>query len=105
MSLAFCWAHVRRRFYELAVAGTAPIANEALRRIAAFYSVGNDIRGRSPQERRAARQARTRPLIADLEPWLREKLGLISQKSKLAEAIRYALAHWESLTRSLRRRI
>ena len=92
---------MRRRFYELAVAGAAPIANEALQRIAALYAVENDIRGRSPQERRAARQHRTRPLFEELEPWLREKLGLISQKSKLAEAIRYAFARWEGLTRFL----
>ena len=58
-------------------------------------------RPQGPNERRAVRQDRTRPLIADLEPWLREKLGLISQKSKLAEAIRYALSRWEGLTRFL----
>jgi hypothetical protein len=60
-----------------------------------------DIRGRGHEQRCDVRQARTRPLIADLEPWLREKLGVISQKSKLAEAIRYALARWEGLTRFL----
>jgi transposase len=101
VSLAFCWSHVRRRFYELAAGGASPIASEALQRIAALYRNENDIRGRGPEQRRDARQARTRPLIADLEPWLREKLGLISQKSKLAEAIRYALARWEGLTRFL----
>ena len=101
VSLAFCWSHVRRRFYELAVGDASPIASEALQRIAALYRIENDIRGRGPNERRAVRQARTRPLIADLEPWLREKLGLISQKSKLAEAIRYALSRWEGLTRFL----
>jgi hypothetical protein len=101
VSLAFCWSHVRRRFYELAVGGASPIASEALQRIAALYRNENDIRGRAPDERRDVRRARTRPLIADLEPWLREKLGLISQKSKLAEAIRYALTRWEGLTRFL----
>ena len=101
VSLAFCWSHVRRRFYELAVGGASPIASEALQRIAALYRNENDIRGRGPEQRRDVRQARTRPLIADLEPWLREKLGLISQKSKLAEAIRYALSRWEGLTRFL----
>ena len=97
--LAFCWAHVRRRFYELAAAGSAPIASEALERIAAFYAIEKDIRGRSADERRAARQEKTRQLLASFEPWLREKLALISQKSKLAEAIRYALSRWEGLTR------
>jgi len=99
--LAFCWSHVRRRFYELAVGGPAPIAAEALQRIGALYAIEKEIRGRSAEERRAVRQNRTRPLLADLEPWLREKLALISQKTKLAEAIRYALSRWEGLTRFL----
>jgi transposase len=97
--LAFCWSHVRRRFYELAATGPAPIASEALERIAAFYAIEKDIRGRSADERRAVRQEKTRPLLDAFEPWLREKLALISQKSKLAEAIRYALSRWEGLTR------
>ena len=101
VQLAFCWAHVRRRFYELAAAGPAPIASEALERIAGLYAVESDIRGRSAEERRAARQERSRPLLGELEPWLRAKLGLISQKTKLAEAIRYALSRWEGLTRFL----
>jgi transposase len=98
-TLAFCWAHVRRRFYELAAAGPAPIASQALERIAELYRIEDDIRGRSINERRVVRQERSRPIVTDLEPWLREKLGLISQKTKLAEAIRYALSRWEGLTR------
>ncbi len=101
VKLAFCWTHVRRYFYELAVGGTMPIASEALERIAALYAVEKDIRGRSAEERCVVRQAKTRPLLAALEPWLREKLALISQKSKLADAIRYALTRWEGLTRFL----
>jgi transposase len=101
VSLAFCWAHVRRRFYERAVADASPIATEALQRIALLYAVEKDIRGRGPDERRLVRQERSRPVLAELEPWLRAKLGLISQKSKLAEAIRYALSRWEGLTRLL----
>ena len=99
VQLAFCWAHVRRRFYELAAAGPAPIASETLERIAALYAIEKDIRGRSAEERRAIRQEKTLPLLVDLEPWLRSKLALISQKSKLAEAIRYAPSRWEGLTR------
>jgi transposase len=98
VTLAFCWAHVRRRFYELATAGSAPIASEALERIKGLYAVEADIRGRPPEERRAERQARSRPIILALEPWLKAKLEIISQKSKLAEAIRYALSRWEGLT-------
>jgi transposase len=101
VSLAFCWAHVRRRFYERAVADASPIAIEALQRIALLYAVEKDIRGRGPDERRAVRQDRSRPVLADLEPWLSAKLALLSQKSKLAEAIRYALSRWEGLCRFL----
>jgi transposase len=101
VSLAFCWSHVRRRFYELAQSGPAPIATEALARIAQLYHVESEIRGRAADERRAVRQERSRPVIQALEPWLREQLTLISQKTKLAEAIRYALSRWTGLTRFL----
>ena len=101
VSLAFCWAHVRRKFYELAQSGPAPIATEALARIAALYQVEAEIRGCSAEERHAVRQVRSRPIAAALEPWLRERLDLISQKTKLAEAIRYALSRWQGLTRFL----
>ena len=101
VSLAFCWAHVRRRFYDRAAADASPIGIEALQRIALVYAVEKDIRGRGPEERRAARQERSLPVLVELEPWLRAKLALVSQKSKLAEAIRYALSRWEGLTRFL----
>jgi transposase len=101
VELAFCWSHVRRRFYELAAAGPAPIASEALERIAGLYAIEKGIRGRSADERRAMRQDRSKPIIDDLEPWLRAKLAVISQKTKLAEAIRYALSRWGGLTRFL----
>ena len=65
--LAFCWSHVRRDFYELATPGPAPIASEALERIAALYAVEKDIRGRSADERRAVRQQKSRPLVDALE--------------------------------------
>jgi hypothetical protein len=99
VELVFCWAHVRRRFYELATGGPAPIASEALQRIAKLYAIENDIRGRSADTRLAVRQEKSRLLLDGLEAWLRAKLALISQKSKLAEAIRYALSHWKGLVR------
>jgi hypothetical protein len=99
VTLAFCWAHVRRRFYELAAAGCAPIASEALTHIAKLCAVESDIRGRTADERRAVRQDKSRPILDEFEPWLRAKLDLISQKTKLAEAIRYALSRWQGLTR------
>jgi transposase len=99
VTLAFCWAHVRRRFFELAAAGPAPIASEALKRIASLYHIESEIRGRSADERRAARHEKSRPILQSFEPWLRAKLALISQKTKLAEAIRYALSRWDGLCR------
>ena len=98
VQLAFCWAHVRRKFYELAAAGPAPIATEALEQIKALYAIEADIRGKDPDVRRTIRQAQSQPLIEALEPWLRAKLATISQKTKLAEAIRYALSRWTGLT-------
>jgi transposase len=82
-------------------AGRWPIATEALQRIAALYRIETDIRGRGPDERRAVRQERSGPLIVALQAWLRDRLALISQKSKLAEIIRYALSHGDGLTRFL----
>jgi len=99
VSLAFCWSHVRRRFYELAAAGPAPIASEVLRRIAELYKIEDDIRGITHEERRAVRQAKSRPIIDSLAPWLTERLSLISQKTKLAEAIRYTISRWDGLIR------
>jgi len=97
--LAFCWSHVRRRFYELAAAGPAPIASEALERIAMLYQIETEIRGLSADERRSVRQEKSRSITDALKPWLTDKLSLISQKTKLAEAIRYALSRWQGLTR------
>ncbi len=94
--LAYCWSHARRLFYELAAA--SPVAMDALARIAALYRIEAEIRGRPADERRAVRQERSRPMIEALKPWLREKLGLVSRKSKLADAIRYALSRWAGLS-------
>ncbi len=99
VSLAFCWAHVRRRFFELAASGPAPIATEALERIAKLYRIEAESRGRSAAERRLIRQEQSQSILDALEPWLQAKLALISQKTKLAEAIRYALSRWAGLSR------
>ncbi len=101
VSLAFCWSHVRRKFYELAQSGPAPIATEALARIAVLYQIEGEIRGRSAEERRSVRQQKSRMIGEALEPWLKTKLALVSQKSKLAEAMRYALSRWAGLSRFL----
>src|SRR4051794_6395064 len=95
--LAFCWAHCRRRFYEIHQATGSPLAEEALRRIGELYKVEAEIRGRPAEERRAARRERSRPVVDALHAWLTAQLGRVSGKSGLAEAIRYALRHWQGL--------
>ena len=99
VKLAFCWAHVRRRVYGLAAAEPAPIASEALERIASLYAVEADIHGQAADERRRVRQEHCRPIIDTLYAWLKAQLERVSQKGKLAEAIRYALARWDGLSR------
>ena len=98
---AACWAHVRRKFYDLQQAHRSPVAQEALERIAALYGIEKEIHGRPAQERRAVRQARARPLVAGLKQWLEETLEKLSRKSDTALAVRYALGRWAALERYL----
>jgi hypothetical protein len=98
VKLAFCWAHVRRKFYEFHEAAGSPIAAEVLRRIAEIYAIEARVRGRSPDERRRILQSETKPLVEALKAWLEAELARISAKSALARAIRYALRHWHGLT-------
>lgn len=99
--LAFCWAHWRRQFYEIARKGPAPIAEETLRRIAVLYAIETRIRGRGAEERRTIRQAESKPLVEDLKTWLEAQLARASGKSAIATAIRYGLHRWEGLNRFL----
>ena len=101
IALAYCMAHFRRRFYDLAKTGAAPIAEEALRRIAQLYKIESDINGSSPDQRRDARQVKSRPICEELKTWLEHRLLEVSGKGKVAESIRYGLSHWEGLTRFL----
>ena len=96
---AACWAHVRRKFYDLQVAHKSPVAAEALERIGALYAIEKEIQGRSPEERRGIRDIRSRPLLVSLKQWLEETLGKLSRKSDTAVAVRYALGRWEALMR------
>jgi transposase len=96
---AACWAHVRRKFYDLQVAHKSPVAAEALERIGALYAIEKEIQGRSAEERRAIRDLRSRPLLGSLKQWLEETLGKLSRKSDTAVAVRYALGRWEALLR------
>src|SRR5882757_187446 len=99
--LAFCWSHVRRQFYDIQAKTPAPIAAEALVRIAPLYAVEADIRGLSAAERRQARQRRSKPLVDALRLWLEAQLAAVSGKSTIAAAIRYALSRWDGLARFL----
>jgi transposase len=101
ITLAFCWAHLRRKFFDIAKGGSAPIASEALERIAAIYAIEKTIRGKSADERRAMRQDKSKPLVLALKTWLEEQLARASGKSVIAEAIRYGLNHWNGLVRFL----
>jgi len=96
---AACWAHVRRKFYDVHVAQSSPIAAEALDRIGKLYTIEADIRGRTASERAAVRQARAGPHLEALHNWLQSTLTSLSQKSELALAIRYALVRWAALIR------
>ena len=99
--LVYCWSHVRRGFYDLAKAGAAPIATEALARIAALYRIEADIRGHDAGHRLEARQAKSRPLVADLRLWFEAQAAKLPARGPTAMAIRYALNHWDGLERFL----
>ena len=99
VQLAYCWAHVRRGFFD--IAASRPVATEALVRIARLYAIEQDIRGRSPDQRRAARQELSAPVVADLRKLLDASLARSNRKSKLADAIRNALTRWTGLSRFL----
>jgi transposase len=96
---AACWAHVRRKFYDLLVAHKSPVAAEAVKRIAELYAIEEEIRGRPPDERLEMRKVRSRPLLESLKQWFEETLGKLSRKSDTAMAVRYALTRWEALLR------
>ena len=98
---AACWAHVRRRFYDIQVAHSSAIAAEAIQRIGALYDIEREIRGKPADLRCEVRHARARPLVEELHRWLNKTLATLSRKSDTAAAIRYALSRWRALTRYL----
>ncbi|MGB9203351.1 MAG: IS66 family transposase [Terriglobales bacterium] len=96
---AACWAHVRRKFYDLEQAHASPVAREALVRIGALYEIEETIRGKPPDERRAVRQAQSKPLLDSLRQWFEATLSKLSRKSETTVAIRYAHSRWDALVR------
>jgi transposase len=96
---AACWAHARRKLFEVHEATRSPIAEEALRRIQALYQIEADITGRPAADRQAERQARSKPLLDDLKTWMAMQRRRVSSKTVLGKALQYALGRWEALTR------
>jgi transposase len=94
-----CWAHARRKFYEVHAETGSPLAHDALARIARLFAVEAEIRGLPPAARGAMRQQRSIAELDALKPFLEATLGKISGKSSFAQAIRYALSHWPALAR------
>ena len=94
-----CWAHARRKLYDIHVVHQSPTTTEALRRIGELYAVEEEVRGKPPELRRSIRQARAKSMLEDLHRWMEKMLRSLSAKSDTAGAIRYALSHWRALTR------
>jgi hypothetical protein len=98
---AACWAHGRRKFFDLARLQKAPIAIEAVERIDALFAIEHEINGLAPEQRLAVRGERSRPLVVELETWLRQQHAKLSRRSETAKAIDYSLKRWTALTRFL----
>lgn len=98
---AACWAHGRRKFFELADLQKAPVAIEAVRRIDELFAIEREINGKPPDVRRAIRQERSKPLVEALETWLRDERKKLSSKAPVAKAIDYSLKRWPAFIRFL----
>jgi transposase len=107
---ASCWAHGRRKLFELAdvaakargtLAVIAPLAFEAVKRIDAIFDIEREINGRSIDQRVAVRRDRVAPLVSELETWMRQEYGKLSRHSDVAKAMNYMLSRWQAFTRFL----
>jgi transposase len=98
---AACWAHARRKFFDLARLNKAPIATTAVERIDVLFAIEREINGMTPQERVHVRHERSRPLVSALEIWLREQRTRVSKNSETGKAIEYSLKRWRALARFL----
>jgi transposase len=98
---AACWAHGRRKFFDLARLSKAPIAAEAVRRIDGLFAIEREINGLAPQERLRVRQERSRPIVSELQIWLREQRARLLKNNDTTKAINYLLNRWDAFTRFL----
>jgi len=94
-----CWAHARRKFFDVHHKNGSPIAKQALDKIGALFDVERLIAGQAPEQRRRVRRDHARLKLDALKLWFDEQLKLIPGKSDLAGAIRYARSRWDALTR------
>ena len=94
-----CWAHARRKIYDIHVETKSPAAAHALEMIARLFAIEADIKGKLPAERLAARRAKATPILSELRAFLDATMEKISGKSSLAGAFRYAASRWTALTR------
>ena len=97
IQLAYCWAHARRKLFDLTHHNVAPIAEEGLKQIAALYRIEAQARGTSAEERLALRQAKSAPKIAAFKTWLDHARTQVSVKSPTGEALKYIAKYWDGL--------
>jgi transposase len=97
VTLAFCWAHMRRAFYDFHVSTKSPLAAWVLAKVGELYAIEAEIRGKTAAHRRQVRQERSRPIVEALHAWLQDHVGRVSAVSDLAKAMRYAIRHWPGL--------
>jgi transposase len=110
---AYCWAHARREFFELADIEAAarkiakgktdvvvsPLAIEAVRRIDELFMIEREINGTTANKRMTIRKERSAPLLASLEAWMQDKYPTLSRHSDIAKAMNYMLKRWEGFAR------
>jgi transposase len=96
---AGCWAHVRRKFFDVHTATGSPIAKEALDRIGQLYAVEKTINRLPPDRRQQQRQLQSKPIAEALAAWAEATVRQLSRKSELAQAFRYMRARWTALVR------
>ena len=98
---AACWSHGRRHFFELADLRKAPLAVDAVRRIDALFALERTINGLAAGDRLAVRQRESKPIVVDLEKWMRAERARLSRHAETARAIDYMLTRWPAFTRFL----
>ena len=94
-----CWAHARRKIYEVHAATHSPVAQDLLTRIGQLFEIERGVNGHPPEERRRVRLERSVPKLDELKQAFEGALNKLSGKSPLAVAIRYALSRWVQLNR------